>query len=74
MWNAVKKVFKRKKPKKDVVISFKGGLHLEEPIKSSFVGRGSGTFIWKINDEEIHADSHAGAIEKYKDKRWKRLK
>ena len=74
MWNRIKKVFKKKQPKKDVVISFRGGLHLEEPIKSSFVGRELGTFVWKVNGEEIRSDSHAGAIEKYKDMRWKKLK
>lgn len=81
MWNRIKKVFKRK-PKRDQVVSFDGGKiglkdvlpyklepkHKGDPeiaIHVKFIERSLDGFIWSVNGKIIHAEDIISAQRKY---------
>ena len=75
-WNRIKKMFK-KKPKKDQVISFDGGeiglkdvktyknLGEDLPMYTEFIGRENGEFVWNVNGKRVVSDSIINAQREY---------
>ena len=80
-WSKVKRLFKKKKkPKKDEVISFYGGeVELKElcvcnflddiphgmRLHTKFIKRQNGSFLWQVNEIVIEAEDIISAQRKY---------